>query len=45
MIIFYWATTGNEEVFYFETKEAMIKFSKMPDIWVEAMFHLEKVTE
>lgn len=43
MLKFYWETTGTNETFYFDTKEQMIKFSKMPEIRVEGMWHLEKV--
>lgn len=45
MLKFYCETAGTNETFYFDTKEQMIKFSKMPGVRVEAMFHLEKVAE
>jgi len=45
MLKFYWITTKTDEIFYFDTKEQMVEFSKQPDVLVEAMFHVEKITE
>lgn len=32
-----------KDTFYFETKEAMMKFAKQDGVMVEKMFHLEDV--
>lgn len=45
MLVFRWDVTGNDERFFFSTKEEMIKFVKDNGVRVSAMFHLEKVTE
>ena len=45
MLKFYWLKTKTDEIFYFNTKEDMLEFSKHPDVLVEAMFHVEKITE
>lgn len=45
MLIFQWDIDGEvkNETFYFDTKEAMIKFTKQDGVRVTKMFHLEDV--
>ena len=42
MLMFYHEDFGNE-IFYFETKEAMLKFANQDGVKVEKMFYLSNV--
>jgi len=44
MLKFYWEEMGEQETFYFGTKEAMEKFVRRTGVIVDATFHLEQIT-